>query len=62
MNIELEPKLLRGKILKVTEIGVQIELKGRMGLITLPLRSVFTDKKLEENDEVEIYMSYAKVL
>ncbi len=38
MDIQIEPKLLPGRIIEVTDIGVKIELNGRMGIIILPLR------------------------
>lgn len=62
MNVQIEPKLLKGRIVEITEMSTKIELKGKMGIVNLPLRSVFTDKKLELEDEVEMYISYAKVL
>lgn len=62
MDVEITPKLVTGKIVQITEMSAKIELKGKMGIINLPLRSVFTDKKLEIGDQVEIYISYAKVL
>lgn len=62
MDIELYPRLLTGKIAAVTEMSVKIELKGKMGILHLPLRSVFTDKKPAPDDPVEIYISYAKIL
>lgn len=62
MDIELNPILLEGTIIEVYELGVTIKLNGRMGVVNLPLRSVFTDKKLEVDNKVQIYMSYAKVL
>ncbi|MBS5788769.1 MAG: hypothetical protein KIC98_12785 [Clostridioides difficile] len=62
MDIQIEPKLLPGRIIEVTDIGVKIELNGRMGIIILPLRSVFTDKKLDVGDNIEIYLSYARVI
>ncbi|WP_024622424.1 CBO2463/CBO2479 domain-containing protein [Metaclostridioides mangenotii] len=62
MDIQIKPKLLPGRIIDVTDIGVKIELNGRMGIIILPLRSVFTEKKLTVGDEIEIYLSYAKVI
>jgi len=62
MDIELTPKLLTGKIVEVTEMSAKIELKGKMGILHLPLRSVFTDKALEVDNQVEIYISYAKVI
>lgn len=61
-DIELIPKLLPGELIQVTDINATIELKGRMGVIHLPLRSIITDKKLEIGDEVEIYVSYARVM
>lgn len=62
MNVQIEPKLLAGKIVEITEMSAKIELKGKMGILHLPLRSVFTDKALQIDDSVEIYISYAKVI
>lgn len=62
MNYELIPRLLTGRLVKVTDINAVIELKGRMGMLHLPLRSIITDKKMEEGDEVEVYVSYARVI
>jgi len=61
MKCELQPLLLTGKLVKVTDVNVVIELKGRMGMLHLPLRSVITDKKLEVGDAAEVYLSYAQV-
>ncbi|MBY6953061.1 CBO2463/CBO2479 domain-containing protein [Clostridium botulinum] len=62
MEVEITPKLVAGRIVQITEMSAKIELKGKMGIVNLPLRSIFTDKKLEIDDQVEIYISYAKVL
>lgn len=62
MNVDIQPKLLTGKIVEITEMSAKIELKGKMGILHLPLRSVFTDKQLEIDDSVEVYVSYARVL
>lgn len=62
MDIQIEPKLLPGKIVEITEMSAKIELKGKMGIIHLPLRSIFTEKPLQIDDSVEIYISYAKVI
>lgn len=62
MEQELTPRLLPGKVIQVTEVGVKISLKGRMGILSLPLRCVITDKKLEVDDDIEVYISYAKVI
>ena len=61
MSMELTPKLLPGRLVNVTDISAVIELKGRMGMITLPLRSLIADTKMEVGDEVEVYLSYARV-
>lgn len=61
MECELLPRLLSGKLVRVTEINVVIELKGRMGMLHLPLRSLITHKAMEVGDEVEVYLSYAIV-
>ncbi|GAA3656190.1 CBO2463/CBO2479 domain-containing protein [Asaccharospora irregularis] len=62
LEAQIEPRLLPGRIIDVTEIGVKIELNGRMGIIIIPLRAVFTEKPLEVDDQVEIYLSYARVI
>ena len=62
MDIELTPKLLPGRLVKITDINAVVELKGRMGMLHLPLRSIIADTKLEIGDEVEVYLSYAKVI
>lgn len=54
------PKLLKGKLTKVTDAGVTIEIVGRMGVLNLPARCVVTGSKLEIGDNVEIYLSYAQ--
>ena len=61
MNIELNPRLITGKILEVTEVGVKIAFTGRLGVLSVPLRMVFADKPLAVDDEVELYISYVKV-
>jgi hypothetical protein len=62
MDIELMPRLLTGRLVKVTDVNAVIELKGRMGMLHLPLRSIITNKTLEPGDAVEVYLSYAKVV
>lgn len=62
MDIELQPKLLTGKIVEISEMSAKIELKGKMGIVNLPLRSIITDKPLELDDQAQLYISYAKIL
>lgn len=61
MDIHLEPRLLAGRLVKITDVSAVIELKGRMGMLHLPLRSVIADTKLQEGDEAEIWISYARI-
>lgn len=62
MEMELMPRLVNGKLVEVTEVGVKIEINGRLGMLSVPLRMVFTDKPLVIGDEVEFYVSYVKVI
>ncbi|MFT8362782.1 MAG: CBO2463/CBO2479 domain-containing protein [Sporolactobacillus sp.] len=62
MNLPLTPKLLPGKIIDVTDLGVKVSLKGRMGIIQVPLRSVLTDQALETGQDIEVYLSYIQVV
>jgi hypothetical protein len=62
MDIELTPILTRGTIKEVNDTAVVVYVKGRLGVITVPLRWVFTDKPLTPEQEVEFYFSYMKVI
>lgn len=62
MYYQIQPILTKGKIVEVTEIGVKVDIKGRMGAINVPLRSVITSKKLVEGQEVTFYFSYMQVV
>ena len=60
VDVELTPKLLKGRLTNVTEAGATIDLAGRMGVLHLPLRCVLTSTKPAIGDNVEIYLSYAR--
>ncbi|AGH41668.1 CBO2463/CBO2479 domain-containing protein [Bifidobacterium thermophilum] len=62
MQVELQPVKLKGTIKEITEVGVRIGVKGRMGVLSLPLRLIYTDKPLELGQECEFYLSYVNVL
>lgn len=62
MSYELTPKLLPGKIVEVTDLGIKVMLKGRMGIIQMPHRSVITDKPPQIGQEIQMYVSYIQVL
>lgn len=55
-------KLLTGTIIAVNDTAVKAELKGRMGIVTMPLRCVVTDKPLAVGQQVRLYISDMKVL
>lgn len=62
MNIELNPQITRAKIVEINDTAVKVSIQGRLGVITVPLRWVFTEKKLGIGQEVEFYFSYMNVL
>ena len=43
-------------------MGVRIGVNGRMGVLSLPLRMVCTDRPLEVGQPCEFYLSYVNVL
>lgn len=53
---------MTGKISEVNDTAVKVSISGRLGVITVPLRWVFTDKPLTIGQEVEFYFSYMNVL
>ncbi|MFR3727541.1 CBO2463/CBO2479 domain-containing protein [Lacrimispora sp.] len=61
MQLELVPQLTRAKITEINDTAVKVSLQGRLGVITVPLRWIFTDKTLEIGQYVEFYFSYMKV-
>lgn len=61
MQMELIPQLTRAKIVEINDTAVKVSIQGRLGVITVPLRWVITDKTLEAGQEVEFYFSYMNV-
>ena len=62
MNIEMTPQLTKAKIIEVNDTAVKVSIQGRLGVITVPLRWIFTDKHLEEGQLVEFYFSYMNLI
>lgn len=62
MEIDLTPRLMKGTIIEVSDVGVKIAFSGRLGVLSVPLRMVFTDKPLAVDDAVELYISYIQVV
>jgi hypothetical protein len=61
-NIALVPHLTRGVISALNETCITVNIPGRLGTITAPLRWVFTDKQPEIGQTVEFYFSYMKTI
>ena len=62
MDYELTPKLLPGTVLEVSERDVKVTLKGRMGIIQVPLRCVISDHALQVGQTIKVYLSYIQVV
>ncbi|APM39524.1 CBO2463/CBO2479 domain-containing protein [Clostridium kluyveri] len=60
--IELSPILTKGKIVEINDTAVKVNVQGRLGVISVPLRWVFTDKKLEIGQMVQFYFSYMQTI
>jgi hypothetical protein len=60
--VELTPVLTRGTIKAVNETGITVDVSGRLGVITVPLRWVFTDERPAVGQTVEFYFSYMKTV
>ncbi len=56
--VALEPRLTRATITGVNDTAITVSIRGRLGVITVPRRWVFTDRPLSPGVEVEFYFSY----
>jgi hypothetical protein len=61
-SIDLVPYLTRGVITALNETCITVNISGRLGTITAPLRWIFTDKQPEIGQTVEFYFSYMKTI
>lgn len=55
-------RMFEGVIVEITDGGVTIDLKGRLGQFKIPKRMLITDYELEIGHEVGFVMSYPEVL
>lgn len=53
---------MEGIITEVTDGGVSIDLKGRLGSLKIPMRMLISDKKPEVGQEVGFRMSFPEQL
>ncbi|MFA9376125.1 MAG: CBO2463/CBO2479 domain-containing protein [Lachnotalea sp.] len=61
MQVELVPQLTKAKIIEINDTAIKVSIQGRLGVIMVPLRWIFTDKPLEIGQDVEFYFSYMNV-
>ncbi len=62
MQVELNPILMNGKVVSVNDTAIKVDVQGRLGVITVPRRWVFTEQTLEPGLKVEFYFSYMQVI
>ncbi|RDY25079.1 hypothetical protein CHL78_020095 [Romboutsia weinsteinii] len=55
-------RMYEGVIVEITDGGVTIDLKGRLGQFKIPKRMLITDYELELGLEVGFLLSYPEVL
>ena len=53
---------MQGIIVKLTDGGVSMDLKGRLGHLTVPMRMLITDYELKVGQEVEFNISFPEVI
>lgn len=55
-------RMFEGVIVELTDGGVTIDLKGRLGQFKIPKRMLITDYELKLGQEVGFMLSYPEVL
>lgn len=53
---------MQGVIVKLSDGGVSMDLKGRLGHLTVPMRMLITDYELKVGQEVEFNLSFPEVI
>jgi len=53
---------MEGIITRVTDGSVEVDFKGRLGHISVPMRMLITDYPIEIGQEVALNMSFLEVL
>lgn len=60
--VTLAPVLTQGRIVEVNDTAVKVEIAGRLGVITVPLRWLFSEQKPVSGQQVEFYFSYLQAV
>ena len=53
---------MQGIIVKITDGAVSMDLKGRLGHLSVPMRMLITDYDLKVGQEVEFNLSFPEVM
>lgn len=53
---------MQGIIISVKDGAVEIDLRGRLGYMKIPMRMLITDYKIEEGQEIAFMMSFPEVI
>ncbi len=53
---------MQGIIVHISDGSVAMDLKGRLGHLTVPMRMLITDYELKVGQEVEFNMSFPEVM
>ena len=61
-QVTLAPVLTRGRIVEVNDTAVKVEIAGRLGVITVPLRWLYSEQKPAPGQLVEFYFSYLQTV
>ncbi|HNW87510.1 MAG TPA: CBO2463/CBO2479 domain-containing protein [Candidatus Limiplasma sp.] len=60
--VELVPVLTRGTIVEVNDTAVKVEIAGRLGVVTVPLRWLYSACAPQPGQKVEFYFSYMQTV
>ena len=60
--VELVPVLTKGKIVEVNDTAVKVEIAGRLGVVTVPLRWLYSEHTPAPGQQVEFYFSYMQTI
>jgi len=60
--VELMPVLTKGTIVEVNDTAVKVEIAGRLGVVTVPLRWLYADRAPSPGQQVEFYFSYLQTV
>ena len=62
MNYENKGRKFEGKIVKLGDGLVGVDIAGRLGYLEVPIRMVMSENSLEVGNKVSLKMSYLEVI